>query len=468
MYCGDETGSFVGEIGTRQSRFGYGGQDSPSLVTPSFVTADGRCVPQCCYSARDNLQTPLRCNTESSIDPANYLAQGDCVENWDAWEAMWQYSFDVLRTKDTFKHRSSSFSQRQQSDAKPASTTIGTTPSTTNDSKVTHPILVVSPGYTHTIGSNADRKREQRQLVELTERMMEKLDCGALFVAPTPMLAAFSHGRQTCTVVDIGASGSRVTPVVDGLLLYNSQRRNGRGGDWLGDIQWYALSQERTIVRARYQLRNPNAPTNAIFQRWAVQDLMYEMRTSGCMSLPSKKEPCIPFMDEDVAMDDVDEGEPNHYELPDGTLVDLSTKVGRNICKLPELLFSDSTPFLDEVSRSTVYSQHATLSVSPLHKLVHESLSAVADIDVRRELASQIILTGSVSLTPDLDKRLSHELAKLFKSRVILNKHAIERQCAAWIGGSILTSLGSFQQLWLSKAEYDEYGAFLACQRFPV
>ena len=28
-----------------------------------------------------------------------------------------------------------------------------------------------------------------------------------------------------------------------------------------------------------------------------------------------------------------------------------------------------------------------------------------------------------------------------------------------WIGGSILASLGSFQQLWMSKAEYAEQGA---------
>lgn len=465
MYCGDETGSFVGEIGTRESRFGYGGQDAPSLVIPSYVSANRRSVPNCCYTARDDLQTPLRTNTEGSIDPQDFLAQGDRVDNWDAWEAMWQYSFDVLRTKDNFKHKSL---KQKQPDGKAASTTLGTTPSSTSDSKVTHPILVVAPGYSHTVGSKAAEKREQRQLVELTERMMEKLDSGALFVAPTPMLAAFSHGRQTCTVVDIGASGSRVTPVVDGLLLYNSQRRNGRGGDWLGDIQWHALSQERTIVRARYQLRNPNASTNTVFHRWAVQDLMYEMRTSGCMSLPPSKETITPFMEGYVAMEDAHEAEPNHYELPDGTLVDLSTRVGKNLCKLPELLFSDTTPFLEGVAKSGIYAEHTTLSASPLHTLVHESLSAVADVDVRKELASQIILTGSVCLTPDLDKRLSFELAKLFKSRVILNKHTIERQCAAWIGGSILTSLGSFQQLWLSKAEYDEYGAFLACQRFPL
>ena len=34
-----------------------------------------------------------------------------------------------------------------------------------------------------------------------------------------------------------------------------------------------------------------------------------------------------------------------------------------------------------------------------------------------------------------------------------------DRRFSVWIGGSILASLGSFQQLWMSKAEYEEQGA---------
>ena len=35
---------------------------------------------------------------------------------------------------------------------------------------------------------------------------------------------------------------------------------------------------------------------------------------------------------------------------------------------------------------------------------------------------------------------------------------AFERKFGVWIGGSILSSLGSFQQMWLSKKEYDDDG----------
>lgn len=33
-----------------------------------------------------------------------------------------------------------------------------------------------------------------------------------------------------------------------------------------------------------------------------------------------------------------------------------------------------------------------------------------------------------------------------------------ERKYATWIGGSILASLSSFQQMWIFKQEYDEAG----------
>jgi actin beta/gamma 1 len=33
-----------------------------------------------------------------------------------------------------------------------------------------------------------------------------------------------------------------------------------------------------------------------------------------------------------------------------------------------------------------------------------------------------------------------------------------ERRCSAWIGGSILASLSTFQAMWISKQDYNEFG----------
>jgi actin-like protein 6A len=161
------------------------------------------------------------------------------------------------------------------------------------------------------------------------------------------------------------------------------------------------------------------------------------------------------------------------YVLPDGQAIDLNSRVGKDLCRIPELFFSDQLPYAtsgDETSTSIV-DQHHTLSNLSLPRLIHDSLSAVTDVDARKELAGAILLTGGCSQYDVLEQRLSLEVPRLvssaFKCKVVASKHSIERSCAAWIGGSILTSLGSFQQLWLSRAEYDEYGAALAVQRFP-
>jgi actin-related protein len=44
-----------------------------------------------------------------------------------------------------------------------------------------------------------------------------------------------------------------------------------------------------------------------------------------------------------------------------------------------------------------------------------------------------------------------------FKVKV-LEGSVLERKFAPFIGGSILASLGTFQQLWMSKQEYEEEG----------
>ena len=48
----------------------------------------------------------------------------------------------------------------------------------------------------------------------------------------------------------------------------------------------------------------------------------------------------------------------------------------------------------------------------------------------------------------------------------LVNALPIERQHAAWVGGSILGICGSFQQLWLTKSEYEELGPQRAALRF--
>jgi actin-related protein len=42
-----------------------------------------------------------------------------------------------------------------------------------------------------------------------------------------------------------------------------------------------------------------------------------------------------------------------------------------------------------------------------------------------------------------------------------------ERAILSWLGGSILGSLGSFHEMWITKAEYDEWGSSIVNRKCP-
>jgi len=238
----------------------------------------------------------------------------------------------------------------------------------------------------------------------------------------------------------------------DGLVLKTAQRRNGRGGEWLSQVQYRMLIEEVGIqLRPRY-----TGTVAQPFYHWnAISNVMYEMKTSSHVIVPSTRTILNSTTTETLQQDDT-----SYYELPDGTRVDLNKH--DKLRTLPELLF------VDPPQKTTNFDTKTCRNDFSIQRLVHDAVSNV-DVDLRKELCGNIVLCGASSLYPGLEQRLSEELSiKLptaAKCRVICAR-PIERRFAAWIGASILTSLGSFQQMWLGRAEYEESGASLAATRF--
>lgn len=495
MYCGDETGSFVGEVGTHSSRFGYGGEDTPKVVLPSFVSkaqSPPAVVPQTCYHPkwleRDELVSPLRRVEGFPTNPVEYLAQGDSVQDWEAYETLWETALATAQVRAQAKHTTGNLSrdEHESNDTNTKSTTLKSTEKEPANTPLAHPLLAISPGCTHVMGESPTARdaRRRKELMHVTEFLIESLQAPAVFCAPSPMLAAFCMGRPTALVVDVGASGTIVTPVVDGLVLRQAQRRTGRGGDWLGSVLYKALNEGvmgGKDVKARYHVhpqynfkKHGREKQRGIFHQWAVQDAMYEFLSSEHTRLPIFPGDTLTFTNSSAerarpegAMDiELDPSEV--YTLPDGTQLDVRSPLGQEVSRLPELFFFDELPY-GGVTDASCLQEHATVTDLPLHRLVYDSLSAVADIDTRKDLCGNIVLCGGASVTKNFPERLSalNLIGNTFKPKVMGSSNAVERSCASWIGGSILTSLGSFQQLWLSQAEYEEYGATLAVQRFP-
>ncbi|XP_063929300.1 actin-like protein 6B isoform X3 [Zophobas morio] len=137
-----------------------------------------------------------------------------------------------------------------------------------------------------------------------------------------------------------------------------------------------------------------------------------------------------------------------HYEFPNGFHKDF----GVERFKIPEPLFNPVAGIKSGIQ--------PTLGVGPL---VTTSVG-MCDIDIRPAMYGSVVVTGGNSNLQGFTERLNRDLAAKtppvisMRLKIISAPGATERKFGAWSGGSILTSLGSFQQLWVSKQEYDDGG----------
>lgn len=57
-----------------------------------------------------------------------------------------------------------------------------------------------------------------------------------------------------------------------------------------------------------------------------------------------------------------------------------------------------------------------------------------------------------------LNRDLSARIPASMRLKLIAPNGSTERRFGAWTGGSILASIGTFQQMWISHQEYKEGG----------
>jgi actin beta/gamma 1 len=99
------------------------------------------------------------------------------------------------------------------------------------------------------------------------------------------------------------------------------------------------------------------------------------------------------------------------------------------------------------------------MEATPLDESIVDSIRK-CDVDLRRELYANIVLSGGSTMFPGVKERLEKEIKELTPEEVDVKIIAPpERQYSVWMGGSILSSLKTFQKLWISNKEYKEQGS---------
>ena len=95
---------------------------------------------------------------------------------------------------------------------------------------------------------------------------------------------------------------------------------------------------------------------------------------------------------------------------------------------------------------------------SGIHDTTFQSITK-CDVDIREDLYGNVVLSGGTTMFAGIGERMTKQLTALAPSTMKIKVVAPpERKYSVWIGVSILSSLSTFQQMWISKGEFDESG----------
>ena len=98
-------------------------------------------------------------------------------------------------------------------------------------------------------------------------------------------------------------------------------------------------------------------------------------------------------------------------------------------------------------------------------QLAHKSIMK-CDIDIRNNLYANMVLCGGNTMFNGIDQRFLKDMISLAPKNTKVNVTAIpERKYGAWLGGSILSALSSFHNMWITKEQFEEEGPKIVHQK---
>ncbi|KAK3580594.1 hypothetical protein CHS0354_002694 [Potamilus streckersoni] len=253
---------------------------------------------------------------------------------------------------------------------------------------------------------NADREK-------VAQIMFETFKVPAIYIGNQAVLSLYATGRRSGLVVDSGHEFSHVTPVFEGFPIQEATLHLECAGKDLGMYLTTVLNEKGVSL-------SPDADI----------DIIKEMKEKLCYVAP----------DHDQEIKKAQEGSLNKsYQLPTGNVI----TIGEERFRCPEALF---TP------------QNLGKNIEGLHKAALSSIMKT-EIDVRKEMYRNILLTGGSTLFPGFPERLKKEIDNMCPPAAHVNIIArADRRNLAWTGGSLLAGQDFFQKNWLRKTEYEEAG----------
>ena len=254
---------------------------------------------------------------------------------------------------------------------------------------------------------------------KMTQIMFENFGINSLYVAIDAVLSLYASGRTTGLVCISGDAVSYTVPIYEGYALPHGILRFDAGGRDVTDYLMKILSER-----------------GYSFTTSAEREIVKDIKEKFCYMLGSGWY----GYDEELKKYEISpEDHEKTYKLPDGQVI----TIGNERFRAPEIMVK---PHL------------MGKSAEGIHKLIYQSIMK-SDVDIRRDLYCNIVLSGGNTLFPGMDWRFTTEMTALAPAAIKVKIVAPpERKYTPWIGGSILASLSTFREMWITREEYDENG----------
>ncbi|KAK2594986.1 Actin-related protein 4 [Conoideocrella luteorostrata] len=445
IYGGDEVSALVLDPGYCNTRAGYAGEDVPKSILPSFYGHTNGENPRDLFG--DECIIP-----RADFEIRNYMNRDSVVEDWDVASKIWEHML-IKRLQPERPTPPSKNGLNDDVKDQDGEGDIAMDEAETQEKPLQeNPLLITEAPW------NTPKAREKA-----IEIIMENWGCPAFWLSRTPVLSAFAAGKATALVIDVGGANTSVTAIHDGMVLKRSIQRSPAGGLWLSSQirNMWETSEPKVPLTPTYMVENKTAVDALSPAQATLRQFPFQINDSF---RAYEEERVLTEFKESVV--EVWRG-PGRYSTP-GTEEFVKTQPGR-VFEMPdgynqmwrEQRFKVTEGLWDEnVGYSVPESDRLTKSQT-IPELIRAALGAV-DVDLRGNLLANVVVTGSTSLINGFNDRLSNELTVMYpglKVKIHAAGLTSERRFGAWIGGSILASLGTFHQMWISRKEYEENGA---------